>query len=205
MATNKVVYGNTTLIDLTSDTATPSQVIQGATFHDRSGVAQTGTFAPTIITPRNNNPIQLTHGQFYLVIVNDGYAINSYSNKTPDDTNPPSVSNGEIVLMGDAGYLYKTQQGSGVTLNPSQLTAVCVRNTTSTVTIDTTKHYIVTAAMRITGQAVRGGSWYVNEGVVTALAVTSDANANVTISGTTLSLQGTQASYNVEFHVIQLD
>lgn len=43
MATNKVIYGNTTLIDLTSDTATTDKVLSGYTFHNAAGVQQTGT------------------------------------------------------------------------------------------------------------------------------------------------------------------
>ena len=40
---NKVVYGNQTVIDLTGDTAGASDVLQGQTFHDRSGALVTGT------------------------------------------------------------------------------------------------------------------------------------------------------------------
>ena len=43
---NKVEFGGNTLIDLTSDTATPDKVIQGMTFHDKSGTPQTGTLEP---------------------------------------------------------------------------------------------------------------------------------------------------------------
>lgn len=43
MAINKVVYGNTALIDLTSDTVEASDVAQGKTFHLRSGEQATGT------------------------------------------------------------------------------------------------------------------------------------------------------------------
>jgi len=43
MATNKVVYGNTTLIDLTSDTASASDVVSGKTFHSADGVLRTGS------------------------------------------------------------------------------------------------------------------------------------------------------------------
>ena len=39
---NKVDYSGRTLIDLTEDTVTPSDVLNGATFHDRSGTPQTG-------------------------------------------------------------------------------------------------------------------------------------------------------------------
>lgn len=45
MAINKVVYGDQTLVDLTSDTAVEEDVLQGKTFHDASGQLKTGTRA----------------------------------------------------------------------------------------------------------------------------------------------------------------
>lgn len=47
MAINKVVYGGTTLIDLTSDTATASDVLTGKTFHDNTGAQKTGSLSIT--------------------------------------------------------------------------------------------------------------------------------------------------------------
>ena len=43
MAINKVIYGNTTLIDLTADTITESDLAYGVTAHDKSGAVITGT------------------------------------------------------------------------------------------------------------------------------------------------------------------
>lgn len=40
---NKVIYGNDTLIDLTADTITASDLASGKTAHDRSGAVITGT------------------------------------------------------------------------------------------------------------------------------------------------------------------
>ena len=40
---NKVIYGNTTLIDLTSDTVTPSDVLNSKSFHDAAGVLRSGS------------------------------------------------------------------------------------------------------------------------------------------------------------------
>lgn len=40
---NKVIFDGNVLIDLTADTATPSKVLKGSTFHDASGAIQTGT------------------------------------------------------------------------------------------------------------------------------------------------------------------
>lgn len=42
MATNKVIFGNEVLIDLTSDTITASDLLYGKTAHDRSGATITG-------------------------------------------------------------------------------------------------------------------------------------------------------------------
>lgn len=43
MGVSKVVYGNTTLIDLTSDTVTASDLVSGVTAHGSNGEAITGT------------------------------------------------------------------------------------------------------------------------------------------------------------------
>lgn len=40
---NKVIYGNTVIIDLTADTVTPEKILAGFTAHDQSGAAITGT------------------------------------------------------------------------------------------------------------------------------------------------------------------
>lgn len=47
---NKIIYGNETLIDLTGDTATASDVASGKTFHLASGLQATGAFSPTMET-----------------------------------------------------------------------------------------------------------------------------------------------------------
>lgn len=43
MGINKIVYGNNTLIDLTSDTVAADKLLQGYTAHDRTGALITGT------------------------------------------------------------------------------------------------------------------------------------------------------------------
>lgn len=43
MSYNKIIFGNEPVIDLTSDTVTPSDVLSGVTFLDKSGTLRTGT------------------------------------------------------------------------------------------------------------------------------------------------------------------
>lgn len=43
MSVNKVIYGNTVLIDLTADTVTPDKILTDFTAHDASGASITGT------------------------------------------------------------------------------------------------------------------------------------------------------------------
>lgn len=50
MSYSKVVYDGNTLIDLTGDTATASDVAVGKTFHLASGVQATGTLSPSVAT-----------------------------------------------------------------------------------------------------------------------------------------------------------
>lgn len=45
---NKVIYGNSTLIDLTSDTVTADKVLSGYTAHDASGASITGTAGASV-------------------------------------------------------------------------------------------------------------------------------------------------------------
>lgn len=69
MGLNKIVYGNTTLIDLTSDTVTPQVLAQGYTAHDRTGQAIVGTATPgsVVITEEADS-----HGGTIKVITTDG-------------------------------------------------------------------------------------------------------------------------------------
>ncbi len=44
MAANKIIYGNTVLIDLTQDTVTPQSLLGGVTAHAKDGSIITGSF-----------------------------------------------------------------------------------------------------------------------------------------------------------------
>lgn len=56
MAINKVEFGDQTLIDLTGDTVTPEDVLEGKTFHTKSGDASVGTAGPYAGSDTNGGP-----------------------------------------------------------------------------------------------------------------------------------------------------
>ena len=66
---NKIIYGNQTLIDLTSDTVTAASMLSGVIAHDASGAPVTGTIATktgsdiTLI----NNTLTIPTGYYAIV------------------------------------------------------------------------------------------------------------------------------------------
>lgn len=129
MATNKVVFGNTTVMDISGDTAQAADVAQGKTFHDRTGTQQTGSYvAPTItsITPSNSDPVPLFVLENYHIIGNDGYAIDRYDSVVPTAQSPNRISAGEIIKVTSIpGYLV-----SGFTeISPSDETPIPLSST----------------------------------------------------------------------------
>ena len=76
MAINKVVYGDRTLVDLTSDTVEASDVMSGVSFHSADGVARVGSYVPSVtlsacsargsdnVTLNQNTPKKLTINAF---------------------------------------------------------------------------------------------------------------------------------------------
>lgn len=91
MAVNKVVYGNDTLIDLTSDTVTSATMLNGTTAHDASGASITGSYVPpatpTSLTPSNSSPATITSGETYTATAN-GKAVASITNIIPLNSSP---------------------------------------------------------------------------------------------------------------------
>lgn len=55
MAINKVEFGDQTLIDLTGDTVTEDDVLNGKSFHDKSGSLRSGTASYPVTDVRVNN------------------------------------------------------------------------------------------------------------------------------------------------------
>lgn len=135
---------------------------------------------PPSITPSNVSPIAITANSS-VKFSRDGYAIQSYSSKTPDDSNPPSVSSGSIIKVSSySGYLYKTQQ-SGVDI--SNIIDVA----TTTIAQSTRKNAIYTVGISVinvknasTGYAIRfydsptASTWFDS--------VSNNSNKNIDVS-----------------------
>lgn len=70
MAVNKVVYNNETLIDLTNDTITPSDLVKGTIAHDKTGTQINGTLVVRTIYTGSETPSNSvgTDGDIYLVL-----------------------------------------------------------------------------------------------------------------------------------------
>lgn len=70
MAVNKVVYNNETLIDLTNDTVTTNDLIEGVVAHDKSGTRINGTLVIRTVYTGSEAPSDSvgTDGDIYLVL-----------------------------------------------------------------------------------------------------------------------------------------
>lgn len=70
MAVNKVVYNNETLIDLTNDTVTTNDLVEGVIAHDKSGTQINGTLVVRTVYTGSETPSNSvgTDGDIYLVL-----------------------------------------------------------------------------------------------------------------------------------------
>lgn len=70
MAVNKVVYNNETLIDLTNDTITPSDLVEGTIAHDKTGTQISGTLVVRTVYSGSEIPSDSVgnDGDIYLVL-----------------------------------------------------------------------------------------------------------------------------------------
>lgn len=103
MAANKIIYGNQTLIDLTGDTVSAADVMEGVTFHLPSGVQAIGTATGVNIDVANYSVLPATGSQNQIALINNNDINNVYLQ--PEE--PSSPAEGDVWIMtGWKGNVY---------------------------------------------------------------------------------------------------
>ena len=116
MAISKVVYGNTTLVDLTSDTVASDKMLQGITAHGANGSAVIGiissksaqTYTPsttsqTIASGQYLSGAQIVAGDSNLVAENIAKDVTIFG---ITGTHEGSASVDDIIVIGDYGLCF---------------------------------------------------------------------------------------------------
>ena len=89
---NKIIYGDQTLIDLTSDTVTAASMLSGVIAHDASGATVTGTIAT-----KTSSDITLVNNT--LTIPTGYYAVGTKTIEGMEITAPESGTNSFYVTL----------------------------------------------------------------------------------------------------------
>ena len=71
-AVSKVVYGDTTIIDLTSDTVSANEVLQGTTAHGADGEAVTGSAPWRMVAQETLVFVGRAHANGKTLVLSDG-------------------------------------------------------------------------------------------------------------------------------------
>ncbi len=204
---NKVVYGNTTLIDLTGDDVTATSVLSGKKFHLPSGAAATGTIA----TKTSSN---LT-ASGKTVTVPAGYYASQYTKDvaTGSATAPASISGSSATVSTGTNTLTLSKTvsvtpsvsagyvSSGTAGNSSvSLTASVTTKAAATIT-PTTSNQTIAAGTYLTGaQTIEGSSNLVAGNIksgVSIFGVTGSytGTAPIVITSEPVSVTGTTGQY----------
>lgn len=156
---NKVVINDTTLLDLTEDSVTPKTLVEGATAHDKSGAAITGT----VINTGNENYIwaKYAYGDIYEETKTE------LGSTKPDDAwsftygTRTVTSNGFYKLSGSTSisYAYAYIKGDDTTNGSKRVYA----EFTNVLTGDTT-YYLYTLADESSGKGKLARLGYVSSG-----------------------------------------
>lgn len=189
MAINKVIYGESTLVDLTDTTAESSDVMSGKYFYGANGVKMTGTLEPIsmtilsygistwddFITAYNTNTIvycRASSNSNPATGTQTRMAFMAYVNNGTNPTNVEfqyyrSVSSHSDAQQGDQVYIYKLDKTSGWSVIVRQTFSKVVAGTglTSSYTKDTVtlanEHPLPTVTSEDDGKIlmVKNGVW----------------------------------------------
>ena len=117
MAVNKVTYGSDTLIDLTGDTVTESDLKQGVIAHDKSGNSITGTLTIPEQQEKTLTDLLLVYGR-QTVVPDDGKTLSRVIIVKPDTLIPENVKK-DVNIAGVIGTSEPTLQEKTVTPSTS--------------------------------------------------------------------------------------
>lgn len=103
MAINKVIYGDTTLIDISDTTAEQSDVMEGKYFYSAGGAKLQGTATPGVTDVTVDGTSVVTNGVAAVDL--SGKAAASHSHTVSDVTDFPSIPTKTSDLNNDSGYI----------------------------------------------------------------------------------------------------
>lgn len=104
MAINKVIYGNTTLIDISDTTAETSDVMEGKYFYDASGTKVQGSASVGVVDVEVDGT-SVVDGNGVAEVDLSGKADASHTHTVSDITDFPSIPANTSDLNNDSGYI----------------------------------------------------------------------------------------------------
>lgn len=120
MATNKVIYAGNTLIDLSSDTITASDLLQGVVAHDKAGNIITGTLTVPEQQEKTVDDLLLVYGN-QAIVPDAGKTLSKVIINKPDTLIAENVKK-DVTIAGVVGTLEPTLQEKTVTPSTSTQT-----------------------------------------------------------------------------------
>ena len=120
MATNKVIYAGNTLIDLSSDTVTASDLKQGVIAHDKAGNSITGTLTVPEQQEKTVDDLLLAYGR-QTIVPDSGKTLSKVIINKPDTLIAENVKK-DVTIAGVVGTLEPTLQEKTVPPSTSSQT-----------------------------------------------------------------------------------
>ena len=120
MATNKVIYAGNTLIDLSNDTVTASDLLQGVVAHDKAGNTITGTLTVPEQQEKIVDDLLLVYGN-QAIVPDAGKTLSKVIINKPDTLIAENVKK-DVTIAGVVGTLEPTLQKKTVTPSTSEQT-----------------------------------------------------------------------------------
>lgn len=181
MGINKVQYGNTTLIDLTSDTVTADKLMQGYTAHDRTGALITGTATAPTLQTKSVSYAPTESAQTETVSADSGYDGLSQVNVSVSAISSTYVGSG--ITRRSSSDL--TASGAAVTVPSGYYSAQASKSVASGTagTPIATKGTVSNHQVSVT-PSVTNTSGYISGGTINGTAVTVSASELVSGSET---------------------